>query len=248
MAKDITLVIVENRGHDMAKFAIEQTLNAIDCKHVLNLGDKPLVDYANFVKVDGTIDIHRYSTIVLKELCEHVTTDHLLIVQWDGMAVNRNFWTDDFLKYDYIGAIWPWVPVNVCMGNGGFSLRSRKLIEACQDSRIKLGGTSSQNEDVVICVEYRAILQEVYGINYAPINLARQFSTEHEFLGPTFGFHGIWNIPRFFNNAELLHTISVMPDHVLKNPATYSQWTNALIQNGHGNLVAQCAEKLTTLI
>lgn len=247
MSKDITLVIVDNRNHEMAKFAIEQTLKHIDCRHVLTLGDKSLVDYSNFVHINGEIDIRRYSTIILKELCEHITTDHLLIIQWDGMAVHGNLWTDDFLKYDYIGAVWPWAPLGMSVGNGGFSLRSRKLIEACQDSRIQLGGSAGENEDSMICVEYRQLLQATYGITYAPIDVARQFSSEHEQLDSTFGFHGIWNIPRFFTESELEHIISIFPDHIFKNPLKYAQWTNSLTQHGHSNLINYCDKKIKGL-
>lgn len=247
MAKDITLVIVENRSHEMAKFAIEKTLNVIDCKHILNLGDIPLIDTGTFVHVNEPIDIHRYSSIILKELCEHITTDHLLIIQWDGMAVNGDLWTDDFLKYDYIGAIWPWASPDKCVGNGGFSLRSRKLIEACQDSRIQLGGMSGQNEDVAICAEYRSLLQDIYGLKYAPIDVARQFSTEHDHLDSTFGFHGIWNMPRFFTEIELKYIISILPHHIFNNPLNYTQWTNSLIQHGHGNLIEYCNNNLKGL-
>jgi hypothetical protein len=38
-------------------------------------------------------------------------------------------WRDAFLEYDYIGASW----LQFDDGNGGFSLRTRRLMELCRD-------------------------------------------------------------------------------------------------------------------
>ena len=45
----------------------------------------------------------------------------------DGAA-----WRPEFLDYDYIGAVWPHVLDKYNVGNGGFSLRSKALLEACR--------------------------------------------------------------------------------------------------------------------
>ena len=71
----------------------------------------------------------------------------MLVIQDDGHIVNPSLWDEEFLKYDYIGLPWPfedsWIekqlkeqrpiirkvyPKNR-VGNGGFSLRSRKFLE-----------------------------------------------------------------------------------------------------------------------
>jgi hypothetical protein len=63
------------------------------------------------------------------------------VVQYDGMAANKMHWSDDYYNYDYIGAPWPdrftWIRPEEKVGNGGFSLRSMKLIEALRDPFIK---------------------------------------------------------------------------------------------------------------
>src|ERR1700687_3454326 len=42
-------------------------------------------------------------------------------------------WREEFLGCDYIGAQWFWHDDAMRVGNGGFSLRSRKLLLALQD-------------------------------------------------------------------------------------------------------------------
>jgi hypothetical protein len=48
-------------------------------------------------------------------------------------------------------------------GNGGFSLRSRRLLQALQDPRIAL----SVVEDETICRTFRPLLERDYGIRFA---------------------------------------------------------------------------------
>ena len=75
-----------------------------------------------------------YSAFCLKNLSEYVSTDFCLVFQSDGFVLNPEFWTDEFLSYDYIGAPWPsyleFGPAEgQQVGNGGFSLRSKRLLE-----------------------------------------------------------------------------------------------------------------------
>jgi hypothetical protein len=138
-------------------------------------------------KKDGS-----YSSFCIKELPKYITTEFCLIVQHDGFILNPEVWTDDFLKYDYIGAAWPAGGNYVNrVGNGGFSLRSKKFLDACLD--IFKDEDIIENEDLLICVlRYDDFIKR--GITYAPIELAVKFSIED--LIPeittmhTFGFHG----------------------------------------------------------
>ena len=59
-------------------------------------------------------------------------------MQWDGYAVNPGAWDAAFLDCDYLGAKWSWHKDAMRVGNGGFSLRSRRLLLALQDPRIEL--------------------------------------------------------------------------------------------------------------
>lgn len=139
-----------------------------------------------------------YSRYVLYELTKHIDTPYCLLVQHDGYVTNPEAWTDEFLEYDYIGAPWPpathYTPrgVEVRVGNGGFSLRSKRLLDAFNELRLPFtdNGTGFFHEDGQICNYYRKTLED-YGIKYAPVELAARFSTELEVFETTesFGKH-----------------------------------------------------------
>ena len=62
----------------------------------------------------------------------YINTKFCLVTQWDGWVINSQKWNSEFLNYDYIGAIWPDYSSNQ-IGNGGFSLRSKKLLRSTRD-------------------------------------------------------------------------------------------------------------------
>ena len=67
---------------------------------------------------------------MLQELHDHISTAHALCIQWDGYVLNAQAWDASFLDYDYIGSVWPQFGDGHRVGNGGFSLRSKRLLEA----------------------------------------------------------------------------------------------------------------------
>lgn len=147
---------------------------------------------------------------MIYDLWRHVTTDFCLIVQADGYVLNPQLWTDDFLNYDYIGAPWrlrkdayidPFGN-QIRVGNGGFSLRSKKLLAVPNTHDIPWDVNSSDfykhmdvglfSEDGNICVHNRHIF-EAAGCVWAPLEIAIRFSKEQRIAekqpGKTFGFH-----------------------------------------------------------
>lgn len=147
----------------------------------------------------GPLGFYDANQFVVQQLWKHIETDYALIVQWDGFAINREAWTDGFLEYDYIGAPWPWwlslLPwccpsLKHRVGNGGFSLRSKKWLEAC--AAIPFNG--SEAEDVFYCKRHvKELLDQ--GLKVAPQTVARAFSWEHQTRGASiarcFGIHGL---------------------------------------------------------
>lgn len=151
-----------------------------------------------------------YSLVVQTQLAAHVRTDFVLVIQWDGYPVRPENWTDAFLEHDYIGAPWPQFPNAIAVGNGGFSLRSRRLLEACLDPRFRSG----HPEDVVICHTNRSLLENAHGIRFAPVDLARRFSCER--MGEaarSFGFHGLFNMPREMGIEAFLTFFATLDRH-----------------------------------
>lgn len=133
-----------------------------------------------------------YSDFLLTRLIDHVATPFCLVVQWDGHVVDAARWRPEFLEYDYVGASWPQFGDGHDVGNGGFSLRSRRLLEACRAP----GFVSHHPEDVAICRTNRASL-EAQGFRFAPRDLADRFSSERAGdPAAAFGYHGAWLMPR----------------------------------------------------
>jgi hypothetical protein len=193
--KDITIVAIDFLYHDLTRYAIEHSLKHIDPKEVVVISDREIMPGVTTIIQDPVANMTEYNTIMLKGVTEHVNTAHSLYVQWDGIANDRTQWTDEFLDYDYIGAIWPWEPKNKNVGNGGFSLRSKRLLDACMDEHIQLNKSRNMiAEDAVIGIDHRDFLENTHGIKFAPSELATQFSFELGVHRPSFGFHGLWNI------------------------------------------------------
>lgn len=143
--------------------------------------------------------LHDYNHFNLKQLNDYVATDFVMVVEHDGFILNPAAWSDEFLKYDYIGAPLA-VDGELVVGNGGFSIRSKKLLELTQsDPHIQLGNKAdhkyAENEDWVISIVLRDYL-ESKGITFAPVDLAKQFSLESNQLrnygwDGQFGWHGL---------------------------------------------------------
>lgn len=151
-----------------------------------------------------------YSRFLVKSMPAHVHTSHILVMQWDGYVVRPDAWDPKFLDCDYIGAPWPPDLSPEPVGNGGFSLRSRKLMDALLDPSFP--EDAIVHEDQAICVHFRERLQSDFGIRFAPVDLASRFSHETVRDGkPTFGFHGPQNLWMYWNDRDIdlfLRTVS----------------------------------------
>jgi len=212
--KKITVAIIGNTHHDLMRLSLDHTLAATpDVESVLVCSNRQFYSTDNFVEIADDFNKHDYELFCIKLLLAHVETEFVLICQYDGMAVNKNYWTNEFYNYDYIGAAWSpafGLDEQYRVGNGGFSLRSRRLLEALQDPTIPFDGA----EDVVICQRYADYLRSRYHITYAPIGLADQFSqewnTDH---GRTFGFHGLLNLPMYLDDYTVSQYIEALKIH-----------------------------------
>lgn len=142
-----------------------------------------------------------YSDFMLTSLPDHISTTHCLVAQWDGHLLDARRWQAEFLDYDYIGASWPQFDDGYNVGNGGFSLRTRRLMELCRDPAFVM----LHPEDVAIGRTNRDWL-EGQGMRFAPSDVADAFAAErcgdpHQ----TFGYHGVWNMPRAIGVGRFWH-------------------------------------------
>ena len=162
----------------------------------------PDIEHVSIPKLNSVDD---YNEIIFQDLHKYFETSHCLIVQADSFVVNANLWKKEFLEYDYIGGPWPnkiqhnpevllHLEKNP-VGNGGFSLRSRKLVETTAKINFNSLNFPVKAEDVVICYYlYQEMIDS--GIRFAPPKLAAQFSMENvdnlygQNVNSVFGFHG----------------------------------------------------------
>lgn len=198
---EVTLVAVTSVNLSATIHALEQCMRNASYGAVKLLTDKVpsgLPANAQWEPIEPLRSAGAYSDFILQKLAAHVATSHCLLVQWDGHVINPEHWRPEFLNYDYIGASWPQFSDGNDVGNGGFSLRSRALLEACQSPQFQ----SSHPEDLAICRHNRVWL-EARGMRFAPRRLADLFSAERA-GDPTcsFGYHGIWHMPHLFGRDE----------------------------------------------
>jgi hypothetical protein len=214
---EVTLCCVDTREPALAIEALQRCRAGISFGRTLLFTDLSRVPAAVPEGIEPLpahiASVADYSAFLLHGLAEHVRGTHVLIVQWDGFVLDPAAWDPAFLHYDYIGAPWHDVPGDAGVGNGGFSLRSARLLRALQDAAL----APSHPEDLAICREHRATLQQHHGIRFAPRPLAERFAFERTApTGPTFGFHGLFHFDRVLPPAELHTLLAKLPDTMLR--------------------------------
>lgn len=198
---EVTLVAVTSVALAATVDALRKSMQQVEFGRVLLLSDRlpaGSMDGIEWIAIDPLTSRTHYSRFMLHELSRHVTTEHALCVQWDGFVLKGDAWRPNFAEYDYIGALWPHFSDAYRVGNGGFSLRSRRLLEACTT----LPADALHAEDVLIGRVYRERLEGL-GIRFAPEEVAADFAYERTApTGQEFGFHGAYNLVRHVSKAE----------------------------------------------
>src|ERR1041385_6587322 len=145
-----------------------------------------------------------YTSFCMRQMPARISTRFVLIVQWDGYVVDPTAWRPEFTRYDYIGSVTLHVEPDGerkwIVGNGGFCLRSRRLLDVLPILPIVPG----LPEDLIICHTFRTTLERDHGIRFAPEKVANRFSFEQRRTGePTFGFHGLENLHRVESDEQV---------------------------------------------
>ena len=206
-----TLLCVDTLNHELAARALMLSLSGCTFERALFLTDRPInvagVETLQIPTIAGRMD---YSKRMLRDLGQYVQSEFVLVIQWDGYVLNPDVWDDGFLEYDYIGACWGYDD-GKNVGNGGFSLRSRRLLEIL--GSVKANVIGAENEDEAICRRLRPWLQDAHEIRDAPEAVADRFSIERVGLNPRpFGFHGLFNMAGLVAGNELDWFCSRVPE------------------------------------
>jgi Protein of unknown function (DUF5672) len=143
------------------------------------------------------IDYLGYSLFMMHGLYAYIETDYCLVVQDDGWVINGKNFKPEYYEYDYIGAPshcafgegnlylkFAWTQATepvIVVQNGGFSLRSKRFLEACNKHGIMHMNSNEihgWNEDAQLSAILRPTL-ESYGYKYCPNEIAKYFSIEY---------------------------------------------------------------------
>jgi Protein of unknown function (DUF5672) len=210
----VSLVCIETRRPQLAMMALKRCMRRIDFRECLLLGSKAgsahMSDSIEHVAIPPIANVAEYSRFMVRNFGNYFSGSHALLVQWDGFIIHPECWDDRFLEYDYIGA--PWHALGNVVGNGGFSLRSKRLVKALQ----QLDMPETHPEDYQICVRHRNELESRFGIRFAPPEIAIRFSWEAvEPTQPSFGFHGFFNFHRVMSDTELIDYFDLCDDSML---------------------------------
>ena len=236
----ITIVNIDGRWADLIETQLALVKSGLElpgAKILLLSPKRPtyLLDGIEHITIEP-ISYFEYNLFVIYSLHYFISTEFALIVQSDGWVLNGKNWNNDFFNYDYIGApshaakvissnhegifegfTWkyhkddPSKKIQVVM-NGGFSLRSKKLLKAPTKLSIpysippvsqitpphyKMRWKNNLNlEDVQLSLVMRDQLEK-HGIKYAPTELAN-----------VLGHHSKYRKISSLNPLELKYAIS----------------------------------------
>lgn len=214
---NVTMCAVDTVNPQLAALALTKSASEINFADVILLTDTVASGYLYTQQLINRINSkEEYSRFIYDELVNYIKTDFALIIQWDGYVLDASQWRPHFLDYDLIGAKWPWHASHSNIGNGGFTLRSRKLMQVLKSVRYPFN--NEVPEDDLISRVYRSELELHDNIKFAPESIADQFSYERSVPDvSTFGFHGLFNMWRHVDDHEMILFIDFMNPYVLKS-------------------------------
>jgi hypothetical protein len=221
--RSLAVVMVDTSQHELAAQALAHTLGQLakaglqPSQLLLYTDRQPPFGDLPIQPIAPLTSIGEYNRLILHRLPQDLTASHALVIQYDGFVLNGSEFSPHFWHYDYIGAPWPHLP-ETPVGNGGFSWRSRRLVQAVATLPYAEGEV---DEDLFICLRARPWLEQ-QGLRFAPVGVASHFSVESVAVPyPTFGFHGIFHLPGVFRD-RLPWLLQQLP------PASLRKWAPLL--------------------
>ena len=209
---DVTVCAADSVSPELAGRALDISVARCAFADAILFSDVPAEGNFRHVAIPKLTSLDDYSRFCLKEMGGHIKTAYALVVQWDGYVVDAATWDKRFRNYDYIGA-----PIfrdgRVVVGNGGFSLRSRKLMRALA----RLPAAPGVNEDWTISESSQADAgtRLRHPLRPAPDGGALLLRAAPSRGNPTFGFHGQSNFFRHENDDEVLAIYHRLPESAL---------------------------------
>jgi hypothetical protein len=228
--EEVTVVAVYGDGRGATAVpSIKRTVEALPGSRGLLITNEKLGVDVEQRLLAGGMDYNGYTEFVMYGLHNFIETEFCLIVQHDGWALDGKNWRDEWFEFDYVGGYthaalmpngqfyknyqWtnlPNVSEALVVQNGGFSLRSKRFLEAPSKYGLmrRQAPEGLMYEDIQLCCLLRRDLEKV-GVKFATDEEARLFSFEH--IGPPhngmdvtkiFGHHSRFR--QLLSNGEML--------------------------------------------
>jgi len=144
----VTINIMQNIPHDWVIYIFPSSKNAYYIKEHFKSYIKNGKVIVDETVLGDTVNLYTSSyneILTTPSFWNRIPAEKILVYQLDSIiCLNSPRKFTSFLQYDYIGSPWPWNKTTY-VGNGGFSLRSRKWsLEVLQRHELLKGW----NEDV----------------------------------------------------------------------------------------------------
>lgn len=131
---NVTLICIDSIDTKLASKVLDI------CQRDIEFGAVKLID-ANLTS------LVMYSVWCLTELYKHIDTTHFLIVQRDGFVLNSQSFKMEWLELDYIAPLFVQMDM---VGSGGFSLRSKRIMEYAAHLLPKWNGTEQHANELQV--------------------------------------------------------------------------------------------------
>jgi hypothetical protein len=209
-----TLICADTYNYGGAVASLKKCMAQCEFDRVVFFTNIPLkLDGIDVIQIEDLKGKDGYSHFMLKEMHKYISTDFVLTVQHDSWILDGNLFDERLYDVDWAGALWL-ENDGLANGNGGFSWRSRFLMEAvAKDSLIN----ATSPEDVCVCRVYRRYLEKNYNLVWASDEVCEQFSFELRTPAqPTFGFHSFFHKP--YQKTVVIKRAAALGDVVQVEP------------------------------
>lgn len=220
---NVTLFLCDCLNVDLSIKVIEH------CKRLCDFGDVKFLtsletNYEHAVKILPLNSLVAYSIFMLTKSHEYIETEKMLVVQRDGFILNPKSWDDSWLKLDYLGGLYMQMDR---VGSGGFSLRSKKIMEDISKTIPEWDGTKEGADKIqskLSFYEDGELSLTPFSKNYkiGTLEDAANFSQAGNrnpkyYRDKSFGFHRTWQPINFLtgeiDSSDPTRDIAASYDH-----------------------------------
>lgn len=228
----VTLLICDCLNANRAINVLEHCKKMADFGAVKLLTSIP-VQYEHRIKIMPLNTLIVYSIFMLTKVNQYIETEHVLVVQRDGWILNPQSFKPEWLELDYIAPLFVQYDF---VGSGGFSLRSKRLMDNVTASMPEWDGTQKQADEIQKTLSYYedgeiCLTKKFSQFKFATLEQAADFSQGGNrnpvyYRERPFGFHGTWQ-----NINHETGVVSPVCEHTDLNCECNIDHVNFLLQN-----------------